>query len=75
MEEKSVLDRLDTRVSEIIQQFSNLKADNESLRNELTTLKAQQEIKDKEIERLAQENAAKDMELEEIVSKLESILS
>lgn len=75
MEEVSMLDRLDSKVSEIIHQYRNLKNENETLRNEVMTLKAEREIKDKEIERLAQENANKDMEIEEIVNKIESILS
>ena len=75
MEEVSMLDKLDSKVSEMIHQYHNLKGENEMLRNELMTLKAEREIKDQEIERLAQENANKDMEIEEIVNKIESILS
>ena len=74
MQEQSTLDRLDEKVSQVLQQFNSLKSENEMIRNEVMTLKAERELKDKEIERLGEENAMKDLEIDEIVSKIENIL-
>ncbi len=69
-----MLDRLGSKVSEMLHQFGVLKEENEKFRNELMTLKAEREIKDQEIARLFQENSNKDMEIEAIVSQIESML-
>ncbi|MDH4945089.1 hypothetical protein [Sulfurimonas sp. C5] len=74
MQEKTSLELLSAKVSEILQQVYNLKEENEVLRNEVVTLKAEREIKDQEIEKLTSLNAEKDQEIEEIVAKIESIL-
>jgi len=74
MQEQTILDKLDEKVSQVLQQYNALKSENEMIRNELLTLKAERELKDKEIDRLSEENAMKDLEIEEIVTKIESIL-
>lgn len=74
MQEKSSIEVLSDKVSEVLQQLNNLKEENELLRNEVVTLKGEQEIKSQEIEKLTQLNAQKDQEIEEIVAKIESIL-
>ncbi|WP_304546208.1 hypothetical protein [Sulfurimonas microaerophilic] len=74
MEEKTSLDVLSEKVSEILQQLYDLKGENEILRNELVTLKAEKELKDQEIEKLTELNLQKDQEIDEIVNKIESIL-
>ncbi len=74
MQEQTILDKLDEKVSQILQRHDSLKSENEMIRNELLTLKAERELKDAEIERLSEENAMKDLEIEEIVTKIESIL-
>jgi len=74
MENKTALEILNDRVSDILQKYHSLKGENEMMRNELLTLKAEKELKDQEIEKLNEENAMKDLEIEEIVSKIESIL-
>ena len=74
MQEQTILDKLDEKVSQILQKHNSLKNENEMIRKELLTLKAERELKDKELERLSDENAMKDLEIEEIVSKIESIL-
>jgi len=74
MDTQNSIEKLDEKVSEVLQQFRSLKGENEMLRNELITLKAEKEIKDQEIEKLSEENAMKDLEIEEIVTKIESIL-
>ncbi len=74
MDTQNTMEKLDEKVSEILEKFHELKSENEMVRNELITLKAEKEIKDQEIERLSEENTMKDLEIEEIVSKIESIL-
>ena len=74
MENQTNIEKLNIKVTEILQQFNSLKSENEMLRNELVTLKADKEIKDQEIEKLLQENMQKDIEIEEIANKIESIL-
>ena len=74
MENRTTIEKLSDKVSEILQTYHTLKGENEMMRNELMGLKAQSEVKDQEIERLNEENAMKDLEIEEIVNKIESIL-
>ncbi|MEN8303234.1 MAG: hypothetical protein ABFQ64_04105 [Campylobacterota bacterium] len=74
MQDKTNLDKLSERVSQILQEYNSLKSENETLRNELIPLKAERELQDTEIEKLREENAMKDLEIEEIVNKIESIL-
>ena len=74
MENQTTLEKLNTKVTEIVQQYHALKGETEVLRNELTTLRAEREIKDQEIEKLTEQNVMKDLEIEEIVNKIESIL-
>jgi cell division protein FtsB len=74
MQEQTNLEKLDEKVSQVLQSYHSLKGENEVMRNELTTLKAEREIKNQEIEKLIEDNAMKDLEIEEIVSKIESIL-
>ena len=74
MEEKTTLEKLDEKVSQILQQHHALKDENESLRTEIVALKSEKEIRDQEITRLTDDNTMKDLEIEEIVNKIESIL-
>ncbi len=74
MENRTALETLGTRVSDILQKYHSLKGENEMMRSELATLKAEKDLKDQEIERLNDENTMKDLEIEEIVSKIETIL-
>jgi len=74
MENKTTLEKLNDKISQVLQQYHELKSENEVLRSELIQEKAQRELKDQELEKLTEENAKKDLEIEEIVSKIESIL-
>ena len=74
MEDKTTLEILGDKVSQILQQIHSLKGENELMRNEIMSLKAEKEIKDQEINKLTEDNAMKDLEIEEIVTKIESIL-
>jgi predicted nucleic acid-binding Zn-ribbon protein len=74
MQDLTALERLNTKVSQLLQKCEDLQETNELLRSELMALKAQRELKDVEIERLVEENNKKDREIEEIVTRIESIL-
>ncbi|QOP46296.1 hypothetical protein [Sulfurimonas paralvinellae] len=74
MENRTALERLDERITQIVQKCEDFTQENETLRNELVTVKAECEIKDAEIEKLLEQNSKKDLEIEEIVNKIESIL-
>jgi len=74
MENLSNIEKLNTKVTEILQQYHSLKSENEMLRSELSVVKAEQEIKNQEIENLVEQNIQKDIEIEEIANKIESIL-
>ena len=74
MENQTTLDTLNEKVLQLLQQFNNLKSENEAMRNEIVTLKGEREIKNQELDKLAELNRLKDIEIEEIVSKIESIL-
>ena len=74
MQDQTTLEKLNEKVSNILQRYHSLKGENEMLRNELVTLKGEREIKNQEIEKLIEQNTQKDLEIEEIVEKIESIM-
>ena len=74
MENQTIIEKLDTKITELMQKYNTLKLENETFRTELVTLKAESEIKNQEIEKLRDQNTMKDLEIEEIVSKIESLV-
>jgi chromosome segregation ATPase len=72
--EKTTIEKLDEKVTTILQNYNQLKNENEAMRMELTTLKAEVELKNQQISKLEDENTMKELEVEEIVSKIEGIL-
>jgi chromosome segregation ATPase len=74
MQNETALERLNTKISQLLQKCEDLQETNEVLRGELVALKAQKELKDREIERLVEENNKKEREIEEVVARIESIL-
>lgn len=74
MQEQTTLEKLNEKVSNILQAYHSLKSENEMLRTEIVTLKGETEIKNQEIEKLIEQNNQKDLEIEEIVEKIESIM-
>jgi len=74
MENPTNLEKLNDKVSQILQEYHSLKGETEILRTEIVTLKAEREIKNQEIEKLNDLNVMKDLEIEEIVTKIENIL-
>jgi len=55
MQDKTNLDKLSEKVSQILQEYNSFKSENETIRNELITLKAQRELQDIEIEKLRED--------------------
>ncbi len=74
MENETTIQKLNTKVGDILERYHAMKEEVELLRNEVVTLKAEKEAKENEIARLSDENAMKDLEIEEIVNKIENIL-
>nr|WP_321267942.1 hypothetical protein [uncultured Sulfurimonas sp.] len=74
MQNETNLDKLNNKVTQILEHYNTLKEENKNFRMELVTLKAENEAKDIEIEKLRDANVLKDLEIEEIVEKIESIL-
>ncbi|MCF6331424.1 MAG: hypothetical protein L3I99_07775 [Sulfurimonas sp.] len=74
MQNQTNLEKLNTKVSQILQQFHAMKAENDMLRTEIITLKSQKELTNQELEKLIHENSQKDAEIEEIANKIESII-
>ncbi|MDA3908701.1 MAG: hypothetical protein PF437_06405 [Sulfurimonas sp.] len=74
MQNQTNLDKLNEKVSQILENYNTLKEDNKTFRIEIVTLKAENEAKNIEIEKLTEANVMKDLEIEEIVEKIESIL-
>jgi len=74
MENQTNLDKLNDKVSQILENYNLLKEENKNFRIEMVTLKAENEAKDVDIEKLREDNILKDLEIEEIVEKIESIL-
>jgi chromosome segregation ATPase len=74
MENKTSLEILNEKVSQLLQDFQTLKGENEMMRNEIVALKAEREVKNQEIEKLNEDLTMKDLEIEEVVGKIEMIL-
>ncbi len=74
MDNQTSLEKLNEKISNILQQYNSLKSENELLRTQVVTLKSESEIKNQEIEKLIEQNTKKDLEIEEIVEKIESIM-
>ncbi len=74
MANQTTLEKLDEKVSSILQKYNTLKNENATLQTEVATLKAEKELKDQQILKLEDDNTMKELEIEEIVSKIEGIL-
>ena len=74
MENPTNLEKLNDKITEIVQGYNILKEENKALRTELVTIKAENQFKSTELEQLREDNVMKDLEIEEIVEKIESIL-
>ena len=74
MNTQSNLEKLDEKVSQVLEEYRTTKDENDMMRNEIITLKANCELKNQEIEKLTEDNTMKDLEIEEIMIKIENIL-
>lgn len=74
MQNQTNLEKLNTKVSQILQQYHALKAENDMLQTQIVTLKSEKQLTNQELEKLIQENIKKDAEIEEIANKIEGIL-
>lgn len=70
----SVIERLDQRITTLLERAASGGEVLESLRRENMMLKAENEAKSQEISKLYEEVAMKDMELEELLKKIDSFL-
>ena len=75
MFEEKVVEKLSSKIEELITKFDALKNENELLRQELVRVKAQSEAKDAQIAKLEEDLKAKDMEADDILSKIEEVLN
>ena len=75
MQEQTNLEKLNDKVSQILQRYYALRDENEVLKSDVARVKADNELKNQEIEKLEEQNTMKDLEIEEIANKIESILS
>lgn len=74
MEEIKNIEKLNQKVSQIIQQYHLSKSENDMLRQEIAALKAKQQLLEVELQRLSDLNTQKDIEIEQIANKIESII-
>jgi len=75
MFEQKVVEKLSTKIDELVSKYNSLKDENESLRQELVRVKAQSEAKDAQIAKLEEDLRQKDMEADDILSKIEEVLN
>mgnify|MGYP000624392901 CR=1 FL=1 len=68
MQEQTALARLSEKIAAVVQQYKELRDDNEMMQLEMAELKIQTEQKDQEIARLVEQ-------LESIVENLESFMA
>jgi predicted nucleic acid-binding Zn-ribbon protein len=73
-EEPRVVNTLSDKINDLLAKYEELKAQNESLRNEIVSVKAQNEAKDAQIAKLQEELRAKELESEDIFEKIEEVL-
>jgi len=71
---ETALEKLDKKITQMSQNYLNLKEQNKILLKELATVKAQNENQRIKIEQLEEELMKKEIEAEEIVKKVEEIL-
>jgi len=72
--EETTVNKLAEKVNDLLVRFEEMKAQNETLRQEVVTLKAQNEVKNTQISRLEEELMNKDIESDDIFSKIEEVL-
>lgn len=72
---EKVLNNLASKVTELMQKYEELRADNENLRNELVSTKAQSEAKSNQIARLEEELKTQNLMNDDLFKRVEAVLS
>lgn len=73
-EEENIVGKLSTKIDDLLAGFTQLRTENDSLRQEVITLKAQNVAKDAQITKLEDELVKKEIEADEILGKIEEVL-
>ena len=73
-EEMKPVNKLSSKIEDLLIKFEEMKRQNEALRHELVSVKAQNEAKDAQITKLQEELRHKDMETDDIFGKIEAVL-
>jgi predicted nucleic acid-binding Zn-ribbon protein len=71
--EKSIVEKLGDKVSDVLSKYNEMKESNAKLTEELAAANAKIEANLKEINDLTEQNEMKDLEMEEIANRIESI--
>lgn len=74
MENQTILNKLNDKISQIVEKYDVLKTENNIFRTQVVTLQAEKEVQEQIIVTLREENLMKDLEIEEIVTKIEAML-
>ncbi|MDX1808887.1 MAG: hypothetical protein R3331_05065 [Sulfurospirillaceae bacterium] len=72
--EELTVSKLSEKINNLLTRFEDLKAQNESLMQQVMTLKAENEAKSAQIEKLEEDVMNKDMEADDILGKIEEVL-
>jgi len=74
LKEEVTVNKLSEKVNDLLVRFEDMKAQNDTLRQEVVTLKAQNQAKNTQIEKLEEDLMNKDIESDDIFSKIEEVL-
>jgi cell division protein FtsB len=72
--EEVTINKLSEKVDDLLTRYENMKAQYDTLRQEVVTLRAQNEAKNIQIEKLEEDLMNKDIESDDIFSKIEEVL-
>lgn len=72
--EEVTVNKLSEKVNDLLVRFEDIKAQNDTLRQEVITLRAQNEAKTAQIEKLEEDLMNKDIESDDIFAKIEEVL-
>ncbi len=73
-EQEKSINTLSDKISELLEKYKDLQAQNESLRQEVVRAKALAEAKDVQIAKLEQSLIGKDINADDLMSKIEAVL-
>ena len=73
-EEERSITTLSQKITELLEKYKDLLAENESLRQEVVKAKAQNDAKNVQIAKLEQDLISKDVNADDLLSKIEAVL-